>query len=309
MNALIRSQFFPVIYLVLFSTALNWPLGARASAPDFYTIDEKLMPPSLYDHSFTANGNGSGVAREVGSANETSTGATSLDPIATFTELARDFAAQSQAFVSLIHWDHHRTTLEDPSEPYNRLRDFGSWVINHAHSSCLDTRGEVLARSSRIPVTYLPGGCRVTSGQWLDLYANKIVTVANDLDIDHVVPLKNAYLSGGWKWTPQRRCLYANYMGNNFHLLAVNKGDNRQKGQNGPDAFMPENVAFRCAYLAIWLKIKLIWNLALPPDEAAAVATLLKENNCELARMNMPADELQNQRRIISSQREICSAL
>jgi hypothetical protein len=98
-------------------------------------------------------------------------------------------------------------------------------------------------------------------------------------------------------------------MGNNFHLLAVNKGDNRQKGQNGPDAFMPENVAFRCAYLAIWLKIKLIWNLALPPNEAAAVATLLKENNCELARMNMPADELQNQRRIISSQREICSAL
>ena len=43
--------------------------------------------------------------------------------------------------------------------------------------------------------------CIVASGRWTDTYSYGVYTDPSELDIDHVVPLQNAYLSGGWKWT------------------------------------------------------------------------------------------------------------
>jgi hypothetical protein len=208
--------------------------------------------------------------------------------------------------VSLLNWDHHKTTLEDPAEPYNRLRHFGSWVVDRQNGNCLDTRARVLLRQSTAPVGFSDSGCRIATGRWQDPYSNRVITEARELDIDHVVPLKNSYVSGGWRWQREKRCLYANFMANNFHLLAVSASDNRSKGQDGPDNYMPENQAFSCDYLTIWLKIKLIWDLALPPNEASAIAGLLKQNRCSLAKVSMSAEDLRNQRRIIASQRDIC---
>ena len=73
-----------------------------------------------------------------------------------------------------------------------------------------------------------------------------------------VVVLKNSYENGAWRWDYQKRCLYANFMDNDFHLLAVLNKDNRKKGDKGPDKFMPSNPSFACEYLSIWLKIKLL---------------------------------------------------
>lgn len=82
---------------------------------------------------------------------------------------------------------------------YNRS-DWGRWI--DADHDCQDTRQEVLIRQSEVPVTFKTDKhCHVVSGKWTDPYTGEVITNASDLDIDHMVPLKEAHDSGGWQWT------------------------------------------------------------------------------------------------------------
>lgn len=100
------------------------------------------------------------------------------------------------------------------SGPYNRS-SFRHWIdIDH---DCQDTRQEVLIRDADGPIKLSPDGCRVISGIWIDPYTGQTFTDPIKLDVDHFVPLKNAYDSGAYKWDKKKREEYANYLGNNYH--------------------------------------------------------------------------------------------
>ena len=47
-------------------------------------------------------------------------------------------------------------------------------------------------------------------GEWFDPYTGETVTDATRLDIDHMIPLKNAHDSGGWAWDESRKAAFAN---------------------------------------------------------------------------------------------------
>lgn len=69
-----------------------------------------------------------------------------------------------------------------------------------ADGDCQDTRQEVLIEESEIAVTFINSDeCRVASGRWTDPYSGEVFTDPKDLDVDHMVPLRNALLSGGWE--------------------------------------------------------------------------------------------------------------
>jgi hypothetical protein len=228
----------------------------------------------------------------------------SLDPFEVFSEAAVQTAAQ---VLDLLTWQHHQQTLKDPATPYNRLQQYGTWVVDHSTGTCYNTRARVLIRQSEIPVRFKgSGGCVVDSGKWLDPYTDSYFTNANDLDIDHVVPLKNSYDSGAWQWDQKKRCTYANFMANDYHLLAVRKEDNRMKGDGGPDKFMPANSAYACDYLSHWLKIKLIWNLAMVPGEAEGIERLAQQNHCDAKVLSITMQELRGQRQSILAIANIC---
>jgi hypothetical protein len=176
---------------------------------------------------------------------------------------------------------------------YNRLALFGGWINDDPASSCYDTRAKALLRdmTSDAQPTVIQGTCTIATAHWLDPYTGADFRQARSVQIDHVVPLKNAYLSGAYAWQNSRRCHYANYLKNNYHLLTVSGHENMAKGDSGPENYMPPNEAFSCAYLNIWMKIKLIWDLKVTPDEEATIERLLVAKNCTINHIQMDQDE------------------
>lgn len=139
---------------------------------------------------------------------------------------------------------------------------------------CQDTRQEVLARQSTLPVVWDEGGCKVLSGAWKCPYTGRLFSDPKKLDVDHMVPLANAHVSGGWAWGELKREHYANWLRDPCHLMAVEARANRQKGAKGPEDWLPEKN--RCTYVRCWLGVKEESDLTLTAREARKVAEVLK---------------------------------
>ena len=71
------------------------------------------------------------------------------------------------------------------------------------------------------------------------------------LDVDHVVPLKEAYLSGARHWSQSRKRHYANFLQNKDHLIAVYRGANRSKGAKDIAQWLPPNKDYHKVYIRI----------------------------------------------------------
>ncbi|PPR04757.1 hypothetical protein CVT24_007112 [Panaeolus cyanescens] len=93
----------------------------------------------------------------------------------------------------------------DSNSPAYDRNLFKTW--DTISGSC-DTRETVLKRDGTSVVT--DSSCAATSGHWVSPYDGVATTLASDLDIDHVVPLKEAWLSGARSWTNAQREAFAN---------------------------------------------------------------------------------------------------
>ena len=93
------------------------------------------------------------------------------------------------------------------------------------------------------------------------------------------MPLKNARLSAGWSWNADMREEYANYRGEENHLIAVTAGANRSKGARGPEEWGPPEQSYWCQYATDWTKVKARWGLTMNQIEAEIVMDML--GTCE----------------------------
>ena len=130
-----------------------------------------------------------------------------------------------------------------------------------ADGDCQDTRHEVLAEESLIPVTLSPDGCKVVAGQWFDPYSGETFTSPCNLDIDHLVPLKEAHISGGNTWSTEKKRKYANDLSSPATLIAVSRSENRSKKAKDPAKWLPPNHAYHCEYVRLWKEVKMKWGL------------------------------------------------
>lgn len=209
--------------------------------------------------------------------------------------------------INLLIWNLVSKQLPVPKEPYDRDRQFGTWIVDGRKGSCLNTRGVVLVRDSSSTVGLDPANrCYVQLGTWYDPYTNSQFKGANQVQIDHFVPLKHVYISGGFKWDARTKCLYSNYTGYRTHLMTVSATENMKKGDATPYSYLPPNRAFTCAYLINWLKIKKIWNLDLIPPETQAIGNAFKANNCDATQFNMSIEELYAQRKYMNDNYRLC---
>ena len=160
---------------------------------------------------------------------------------------------------------------------YDR-RDWKHWV--DADSDCQDARQEVLIAESLVPVTFeTDRKCRVETGRWFGTFTGAYFEDPSDLDVDHMVPLKNAHNSGGWAWSPAMKEEYANDLRADDHLIAVQDRANQSKGARGPDEWMPPDKSYWCQYATDWTEIEYWANLTMTQPEAEAVMDML--GTCE----------------------------
>ena len=181
--------------------------------------------------------------------------------------------------VSLLRWKKFAQQEDPMLEPYHRMTHFGGWIKESG--DCRNTRALVLSRDSQRPVEFKKNSvCTVLSGEWVDPYTSTLETNPKKLQIDHLVPLKNAYLSGARTWSDEERCWFANNSLQRGLLLVTSAHENMTKGHSGPDAYLPPNSDFVCSYLHHWLEVKATWNLIMSETEAIAIATAFKDYKC-----------------------------
>ena len=118
----------------------------------------------------------------------------------------------------------------------------------------------------------------MTAGEWLAPYSNTIVTDPGKLDVDHMVPLGNAHVSGTWRWNAAQRERYANRLADPQHLIAVTASANRSKGARGPEEWKPDDRSYWCQYAVDWITIKDTWDLTVPAQEHRALVDMI--NTC-----------------------------
>ena len=138
-----------------------------------------------------------------------------------------------------------------------------------------DSRKAVII-SEAIVKPKVESGCKIVGGEWLSIYDNVKVTDASKLDVDHVVPLAEAWDSGASAWDAAKREKYANDQTDPRHLIAVTGASNRSKSDQDPADWMPTNKAYACEYLTNWVSIKVRWNLAVDKKEKDFITTGLK---------------------------------
>jgi hypothetical protein len=152
---------------------------------------------------------------------------------------------------------------------YSRDR-FPHWI--EQGDGC-DTRDVVLKRQGR-DVVVAPGTCKITSGTWLSPYDGMSYTDPQQLDIDHVVPLANAWRSGARSWTDDQRQGFANDL-TRPQLIAVSRTWNRAKGDQDPSQWKPPDHGDWCQYAQDWVAVKYFWKLAVTVAEKAALTDML----------------------------------
>jgi len=155
---------------------------------------------------------------------------------------------------------------------YDRTADFGDWI---SQGGGCDTRAVVLKDESLKPTTQ-SSSCTVETGRWYSFYNATYYNSAygGTVQIDHVVPTENTWVSGGWRWTQATRVRFYNDLGDSRTLVAVDRHDNEAKGDRDPSEWMPTNG--KCRYIRYWVAVKIRWQLPVTTAEKAALQRIAR---------------------------------
>lgn len=140
---------------------------------------------------------------------------------------------------------------------------FRDWY--DADGDCQDTRDEVLAAESKVKVT----ACDIQAGSWRSYYDGVTTKRSTSFDIDHMVPLAEAWDSGAKRWSADTRARFANDLADARALVAVTASSNRSKGDQDPAEWLP--ALAKCRYIREYTAVKIRWRLKVDRAEKSAL--------------------------------------
>lgn len=151
---------------------------------------------------------------------------------------------------------------------------FPHWTVIDGCS----TRDRVLIEESASLAQVDVFGCRVVAGDWVSSFDGRTWDDPAEIQIDHLVALKEAWESGAWAWTEGERRAFANDVDDPRPLNAVTAAVNQSKSDLDPTDWLPPLVSSRCRYLADWIAVKARWQLSMDPREVGFLRTYLPAN-------------------------------
>ncbi|MFW2513872.1 S-layer homology domain-containing protein [Demequina sp. SO4-13] len=172
---------------------------------------------------------------------------------------------------------------ETQTTTYNR-DDFDHWI--DADFDGCNTRYEVLIDEA-VAAPSVSAGCFLTGGQWESLFDGVTTTDPSTFDVDHMVPLKEAWISGAYGWTSKQRENFANDLGVDYALIAVSASSNRSKSAQDPANWLPPAASYRCTYAQEWVLTKYRWSLSIDSAEKAALESLMS-GSCGSTSVTLP---------------------
>ncbi|MET9910215.1 HNH endonuclease family protein [Streptomyces sp. NPDC006476] len=161
-----------------------------------------------------------------------------------------------------------------PKTGYARDRFGTAWA--DTDSNDCDTRDDILKRDLK-EVRFTSGSCKVSYGLLpSDPYSGKEVTYRRGrslVDIDHIVPLSDAWQKGAKYWDARKRIALAN---DPLNLIAVDASTNRSKGDGDAATWLPPNKSYRCTYVAGQVAVKKKYGLWVTAAEKSAMEKVLE---------------------------------
>jgi hypothetical protein len=188
--------------------------------------------------------------------------AIALYPVVSASSTERTSAAAFAQILGLL-----QVKAETGSGTYERSF-FQHWIDDDG-DGC-DTRDEVLQQESLTRI-----GCGLVGGSWISTYDGFKTSDAASLDIDHFIPLKEAWESGASGWDSATRKRFANDLDYPLSLIAVSASSNRSKSDKDPSAWLPPSRSFTCLYVGSWIAVKYRWSLTIDSNEKKALASKL----------------------------------
>ena len=164
-----------------------------------------------------------------------------------------------------------------PKTGYERSQYGPTW--SDVDRNGCDTRNDILYRDLTSK-TFKSGtqNCVVLTGILSDPYSGEKISFVRgvgssmDVQIDHVVALSNAWQTGAFKLSYDKRLALAN---DPMNLLAVKGRLNSQKGDGDAATWLPPRKDIRCAYVAQQIVVKAKYQLWVTSAEKAAMVALL----------------------------------
>lgn len=202
------------------------------------------------------------------------------------TEEASDEATPTPEIVeALAALDSLEVKGRAPMTGYER-EDFGqAWsddvTVEFGHNGC-DTRNDILRRDLDPESLVIKEGthdCVALAGTLHDPYSGQDIEfqrgaqTSSAVQIDHVVPLADAWQKGAQQWSPEKRRDFANDPRN---LLAVDGPLNQQKGAGDAATWLPPNKGFRCEYARRIVEVKAAYEVWVTEAEKDALGRLLQ---------------------------------
>ena len=171
---------------------------------------------------------------------------------------------------------------EADNSPYLRANYGKGWNVG---TGC-NIRSRLLTAQSTVPVK-TSNGCLVTYGSWIDPYSGVKLTgnpyqgdgEDNDLDIDHIIPLRYVNQHGGYAWSHTQKQNYGKSLSamNNGVYIAVSSKENRRKSDQGPADYYPSNPNFYCEYAKRWRNIARTYSISLSQRDYNKIEGVLSQ--------------------------------
>jgi len=166
-----------------------------------------------------------------------------------------------------------RVAPENDPGAYNR--DAFAYPEAGTDSRGCNTRARVLQRDSTAPAQVDYPGCKVLAGRWVDSFTGTTYEKPDEVSIDHLVPLKEAYRSGASSWSTQTLVAFGNDVSRLEALKVIGGAGNASKGDRDPALWKPPLQSAWADYARAWLTVKIAYGLTGDQAEVDALQTMV----------------------------------